>query len=321
MTAHPPVRSSAAFVAAVVVFAAVFVFVLLSAYHRPEPHGLPVGVVASAAATQRLRVGVDDVDRGGFDLRSYPNLARARSAIEDRAVDGALIVTPDGLRLLTAEAGGAAPAQVLTAAFGALAAHSHEQLSVVDVVPALSGDSEGFSVFFVVLGVLFPSLIAGVASSLILARAPRAWRVGSLVAVAVVIGLVVAGIADGVAGFGDYLAIAGIVALFSLAISAPTAAPGRIKPHLAGVAFVCFVVLGIPVGGGPGGLAPFGPASLRLLDPVLPLGIAVSALRNTVYFAGHDTSGQLWVLAAWAAAGVALLTFLTTDPQSRSPTP
>jgi hypothetical protein len=65
----------------------------------------------------------------------------------------------------------------------------------------------------------------------------------------------------------------------------------------------------------------FGPASLRLLDPVLPLGIAASALRNTVYLGGHDTSGQLRVLAAWAAAGVAFLTFLTPARQSRSPTP
>jgi hypothetical protein len=141
------------------------------------------------------------------------------------------------------------------------------------------------------------------------------------VAVAVVIGLIVAGIADGVAGFGDYLAIAGIVALFSLAISAPTAALGRIKPVLAAVAFVFFIVLGMPVSGGPGGLASFGPASLRLFDPALPLGVAASALRNTVYFNGHDTSGQLWVLAAWAAVGVALLAFLTTDRQSPSPTP
>lgn len=52
-------------------------------------------------------------------------------------------------------------------------------------------------------------------------------------------------------------------------------------------------------------MGPFGPGFLRVLDPALPLGVAVNALRNTVYFYGHDTEGHLWVLAAWVAAGVA----------------
>jgi hypothetical protein len=130
------------------------------------------------------------------------------------------------------------------------------------------------------------------------------------VLVAVATGAVVAGIADAVTGFGDYLAMAGIVALFSVAISAPTAALGRIKPPLLALAILVFIVFGIPVSGGPGGLAPFGPGFLRALDSALPLGVAVAALRNTVYFHGHDTAGHLWVIATWAAAGTGALALL-----------
>lgn len=303
-------RRLAGFAAGQVVFAAVFVFLLLSAFHRPAPHALPVGVVATPAITRQLQVALDAHEPGGFDLRSYPDVAHARLAVIGGHADGALVVGPHSLRLLTAGAGGIGPVQALTGAFDAVAARTGQHFSVVDVVPPLSGDSEAFSAFFVILGVLFPSLVIGIASALLPMGFRSAWRAGMLGAVAVVIGLVAAGIADGVAGLGNYLAIAGIVALFSLAISAPTAALARIKPAAAAVAFLVFVVCGIPASGGPGALASFGPGFVRVLDPALPLGVAVAALRSTVYFHGHDAGGQIGVLAVWAAAGFAALILL-----------
>jgi hypothetical protein len=309
-------RGLAGLAAGQVVFAAVFVFLLLSAFHQPTPHALPVGVVASPAVTRQLQVALDAHEPEGFDLRSYPDAARARLGVIDGRIDGALVVAPGSLRLLTAGAGGIGPVQALTGAFDAVAARTGQHLLVVDVVPPLPGDSEAFSAFFVILGVLFPSLVTGIASSL-LRRSPPAWRVGMLVAVAVVIGLIAAGIADGVAGFGDYLAIAGIVGLFSLAISAPTAALARIKPAAAVVAFLVFVVCGIPASGGPGALATFAPGFVRVLDPALPFGVAVAALRSTVYFHGHDASGQLGVLAVWAAVGFAALILLVSRQRAK----
>ncbi|MGH2894502.1 MAG: hypothetical protein ACRDPM_14745, partial [Solirubrobacteraceae bacterium] len=116
-----------------------------------------------------------------------------------------------------------------------------------------------------------------------------------------------AGVADAITGFGDYLPIAGIVALFSLAISAPTAALGRARLPLIGLAILTFLILGVPASGGPSGLGPFGPGFLRALGSALPLGLAADVLRNTVYFHGHATAGHLWTLGAWAAAGIAAL--------------
>jgi nucleotide-binding universal stress UspA family protein len=72
-----------------------------------------------------------------------------------------------------------------------------------------------------------------------------------------------------------------------------------------------FIVFGIPVSGGPANLASFTPGFLRVLFPVLPLGIAASTIRNVVYFGGHATSAYLWTLAAWALAGVAGLILVT----------
>jgi nucleotide-binding universal stress UspA family protein len=287
------------------VFAATFVALALSAFHAPAPHDIPVGVVAPATVTGQVEDALDAHLPGGFQLRAYPSEASARTAIGHREVDGALIAAGGHERLLVAQGGGTGPAQALTGAFTTLAARSGQHLAVTDMVPPLAGDSEALSPFFVILGVLVPSLAAGSASALAFRRARPAWCVLAPVAAAVAIGVIGAGIADGLSGLGHFGVIAGIVSLFALAVAAPTAMLSRIWPPLTAAAVLVFLVLGLPVSGGPANLAPFGPGFLRPLDPALPLGVAASAVRNVVYFGGHDTTAGLWALAAWAIAGVA----------------
>ena len=73
---------------------------------------------------------------------------------------------------------------------------------------------------------------------------------------------------------------------------------------------LAFLSFGIPVSGGPPNLAAFGPGLLRALDSILPLGVAVDTIRNTVHFHASDTTGHLWVLSANAAGGLAALCLL-----------
>ena len=213
-------------------------------------------------------------------------------------------MSPRGANLLTAEAGGTAPTQAITQAFTAVAARTGRSLITTDVVPPLPGDSQALSSFFVILCVLFPSLATGVAAGHALRHASAASRIGVLLSVAAAAGLAAAAIADGISGLGHYWPIAAIVALFSLAISAPTAALGQIKPHLGALCIVAFLIVGIPVSGGPPNLAAFGPSFLRSLHSGLPLGVAADAVRNIVYFNAHDTTGHVWVLAAYALGGL-----------------
>jgi nucleotide-binding universal stress UspA family protein len=304
-------RPIAGFVVATAAFAAIFVALTLSAFHAPRPHDLPVGMVGPAAVTSRVEHALDSASPGAFDWRSYPSEAGARTGIEQRDVDGALVASGPHLRLLVAEGGGTAPVQVLTQAFGAVAARSGRPLVVSDVVPPLPDDTEALSSFFVVLSVLIPTLAAGSGSALAFRRARPGLAVAVPLFMAIAMGLVSAAVADGIAGLGNYAAIAGVVALFSLAVAAPTALLARIWPPLVIVAVLVFIVFGIPVSGGPPNLASFGPAFLRALDPALPLGDAASAVRNVVYFGGHATALRLWVLAAWALAGVAGLILVT----------
>ena len=304
-------RALAGFIVASAAFAAIFVALTLSAFHAPAPHGLPVGMVGSAAVTGHLEHAVNSAVPGAFRWHSYPSAASARGGIARRVVDGALLVSGANLRLLVAQAGGTAPAQALTRVFGIVAAHSGHHLVVADVVPPLFQDTQALSSWFIVLSVLIPSLAAGSASAMAFRRARPLWAVAAPVAAAVVIGVVAAAIADGLAGLGHYAAIAGLVALFSLAVSAPTAVLGRIWPPLVALALLAFIVFGIPVSGGPANLASFTPGFLRALSPALPLGIAAGAVRNVVYFGGHATAQHVWTLAAWAVAGVVGLILVT----------
>jgi hypothetical protein len=310
-------RTPLAVIAATTAFAAIFVTLALSGFHRPTPHRIRVAIVAPTPVAQRVRAGLDHRVPGGFDLRSLPSERRARVELAHREVDAAVAVSPHGLRLLTAEAGGTAPTQAITNAFTALAAETGRSLTVTDVVAPLSGDSQALSPFFLVLCVLFPSLATGIAAGHVLRRTPAATRIGVLVAVAGVTGLAVAGIAEGISGLGHYWAIAGIVALFSLAISAPTAALGQIRPHLGALCVFVFLMVGVPASGGPANLAAFGPDVFRALGSGLPLGVAANAVRNTVYVHAADTTGHLWVLSAYAAGGLAVLCLLIAVGQRR----
>jgi hypothetical protein len=301
-------RAQAAVAVVNVAFAAGFVAMALAAFHNPVPHGLPVAVVGPGPAVGRVDAALARHAPGAFTLRRYDGAAAAAAALGRRDVDGALLIGRDGaVRLLVAKAGGTAVAQALEATFTAVAREARRPLRVTDAVPPLPGDSGALSPFFLVLCVLFPSLGTGIAFSHLLRGARPVWRAAVPIAVAVAVGFAVAGVADAFAGLGHYLAIAVIVALFSLAISAPTVALAEIRAPFVAAAILIFLILGVPASGGPAGLASFGPGFLRAVHPALPLGVAADAVRNTIYFHGAATAGHLLVLGAWAAGGLAAL--------------
>ena len=61
-------RAFAGFVVASGIFVAVFVALTLSAFHKPAPHDLPVGIVGSAAVTSRVEHALNVAAPGSFDF-------------------------------------------------------------------------------------------------------------------------------------------------------------------------------------------------------------------------------------------------------------
>ena len=69
-------RALAGFIVASAAFVAIFVAVTLSAFHKPTPHGVPVGIVGSAAVTARWSTAWTALPRAG----SASATTRARPA-------------------------------------------------------------------------------------------------------------------------------------------------------------------------------------------------------------------------------------------------
>jgi hypothetical protein len=290
-------------------FTCCFGWSFLTAFHAPSPHGVPVAVVTPAAQAHELAVMLNAHIPGGLSLQTYATPATALQAVTQRAVDGAFIAGVHPV-LLVASAGGSATVQFLEKAFGPVASSSGLTLQVSDVVPLPAADSAGLTLFFLMLSVLMPSIAIGLASTFAARRARTPAQAGALAGAAIAIGAASAWIADGVTGAvpGHYIALAGICALLSLAVSAPAAALARITPPAAALAVLIYIVAGIPATGGPAGMARFMPAFFRDLAPGLPASRALPALTNAAYFGGSGISLDLWVLAIWAAGGLAVLT-------------
>jgi hypothetical protein len=228
----------------------------------------------------------------------------------DRHVDAALVVGAHRGRLLVADVIGSAPTEAVSQALVPLVSASGQvPVTVVDIVPLPAGNRDGLAVFFLVLSVLLPSLLAGVLTTLV-SRSGRALsQIGVLAGFSLLAGALSAATADGLTGAltGHYMATAGVLALLCMAMAAPTAAMARVAPAGAVLPALAFVVLGIPATGGPAGLQGFVPAFFRALEPVLPPSVAVPALTGVSYLGNHALAQPLLVLGAWAVGGTVAL--------------
>jgi hypothetical protein len=294
--------------AGALIFCFSFGWSFLAAFHAPAPHQVPLGVVAPAAEAHQLSAMLDAHVPGGLSLHTYASVAAAREAVVQRAVDGAFIAGAHPV-LLVASAGGSATAQFLETTFGSVASAAGLPLRVSDVVPLPASNSAGLALFFLMLSVLIPSIAVGLVSTLAARNSDARPQAGVLTVGAIAIGAVAAWIVDGITGAvpGHYLALAGICALLSLAVSASSAALARITPPAAALALLSFVVVGIPATGGPAGMAQFMPAFFRDVAPGLPASRALPALTNAAYFGGSETALDLWVLAIWIVAALVVL--------------
>jgi hypothetical protein len=293
-------------------FPALFFFGFLACYllpfHSLAPHHVEVAVAPPAAARALSR---DFAARspGSFDLVTVPDAAAVREMVIDRQVVAGYSATGTGGDLYVAQAGGAELEQIVSAAFTPVAARSglggHGALRTVDLVPAAHGDQTGTGLFYLSLPwALVPYILV-----MMLGRASLTRR-GKLLTLAG------AGAFISVVGYYIGLAIAvvpdrplALVYAF-LATQAVAWTTYGLVPYarrlLPGVGVLLFVLLSIPSSGGavPAQLTP---GFFRFLNPVMPLGNLVDALRAVLYFHDRGLLRPTLVLCAWLAAGVLLV--------------
>lgn len=283
---------------------------------RMAPRDLPLGVAGSAPAADQLAQQLERRD-GAFEIHRYDSEAAARTAIKDRSVYGAVVVTPKGPELLTASAAGPVVAQLLSEAVTASAPEG-TAVPVTDVVAAPAADPRGGVLGASILPLAIAGVAAGSAVTLLRLRGGRAAT--ALLGVAALVGIVAAALTDSWLGVitGDWWSEAGALGLTVLAIGATVAGlAALIGPAGIGVGALLMVLVGNPFSGVTS--APeLLPRPVGAIGQWLPPGAGGSLLRSVAFFDGRAAGGAALTLALWAVLG---LTAVIIGGRRRPPAP
>lgn len=300
---HTPDRRLLAVIVLVPVLAALALWAFAWPAARTAPRDLPLGVAGPPAAADRMERQLAGHE-GAFEIHRYTGEAAARDAVEDRAVYGAIVITPQGPELLTASAAGPAVAQLLQQAVARQAAAEGTQVRTVDVVPAPQGDPRGAALNSSVLPLALAGIAAGAVVTLLGLRGPRA--VAALLGASTLVGLVAAGIAHSWLGVltGDWWAEAAVLGLSSLAVSGAVAGLAALMgPAGIGIAGGVVMLLGNPFSGASSAPQML-PEPAGAIGQWLPPGAGTTLVRSVSYFDGAAATGPALTLAWWAALGL-----------------
>ncbi len=297
-----------------------FIASYVGALHRPVPTDVPFGVVAPPQESGRIVSQLDGLPGGPLDPRAVSDAAEARRQIQNRDIDGALIVSPTrpADTLLVASGGGTVLATSLAKILKQAEAPRQRTVRTVDVAPASSDDFDGLSSFYLVVGWCVGGYLC--ASILAISAGTRpANRQRALIRTAVMALYSVAGGLGGAVIIGPILgalpgsvwALAGLGALTVFAVGMITLALEALTGIVGiGLAVLIIVVAGNPSAGGAFPL-PMLPDFWRAIGPALPPGAGTWVARSVAYFHGNAVTGPLLVLSAWAVAGTALTLLLS----------
>ncbi|GAA1821964.1 DUF3533 domain-containing protein [Planosporangium flavigriseum] len=292
-----------------------FILSYVGAFHHPSPHRLRLAVVAPPQLAAQTVNGLNAVDGAPLDAFTATSADAARRQIQQGTTSAALVVDPASNTdtLLIATGGGTSVANAVEQIVRATETNRHRALKVDDVVPLQSGDGRGLTGFYLVIGWIvggyLVAALLGVAKGARPATLHRAVvRLIAMVPYAIVSGLGGAIIVGPVLGAmtGHLVALWGIGTLLVMAAATVTMAFQTLFGVIGiGVTVLLFVILGNPSAGGayqPALLPPF----WRAISGALPNGAGTEAVRRVIYFGGHDVTGPLAVIAAYAAAGTAV---------------
>src|ERR1700694_2838852 len=279
-----------------------------TAIRDPKPHDIPVGLVGPAPAVHRISTSFGSAAPGAFKFTSYDSESAARAALDQRSVDGVLVLGSGTPRLILAGASGDGSTGVITGAFTKAFQAQGAAVTVETVHPFPAGDSHGLVLFFVVVAVLLATLV----SQALLGVGNEA-RFGARLLVAVLYGALagVTGMASAAwiaGGYGSgFWTAAGLMALASTAVGVVTAGSVRLLGGAGlGLAALVVVLLDLVSSGGPAG-SQLLPDFYRWLAPWMPATQLYTSLRGALYFDGADLVNPLIGLVAWLVGGLVLM--------------
>lgn len=284
----------------------------MSIGHSPQPRDVPIAVVGPPAAAQQL----EEQSEGKLSVRSVSSVEAAKKEIGEREIYGAVVPGEKGVQqLLIASAASNQVANFLRRTLGQ--ASQENVPEIVDAKPLPRDDSNGLSISLLLQVLIIGGSIGVVGLAHLLPRfrgdprrgiLPLSFLAGYALLFGVVVTAIAAAFGVGAdAAFGDRVLA---LTLISFAVTASTAAlVALIGPAGSGVAALVYFLLGSQISGGgtaPEFLSPF----WSHLGQALPAGAGTSLLRDVFYFPDAPTAGPILVLAAYAAAGLAVVVAL-----------
>jgi hypothetical protein len=269
---------------------------------RTAPHDLPIGIAGPAAASAPLEERFEH-RQGAFEVHRYDDEAAAREAIEDRAVYGAVAMTPTGPKVLTASAASPVVAQLLRESVAA-GAPGGTRVAVENVVATPAADPRGSALASSVLPLTLAGVTAGAMVTGLGLRGARSAL--ALTGAAVLVGITAAGLTHSWLGVlaGNWWAEAGAFTLATLGVGATVAGlAALLGPPGFGLGALLIVLLGNSFSGVA--TAPeLLPEPAGLIGQWLPPGAGGSLLRSVAYFDGRGAGAAALTLSLWAALGL-----------------
>lgn len=284
----------------------------MSIGHDQRPRELPIAAVGTPATAQTVEAQASGV----LSVRAVRDRAAARQEIAERDVYGAVVLGEQGVReLLIASAANNGVANFLRRTLGRATPDGVPRIT--DVRPLPEDDATGIDIALLLQVLLIGGSIAVVGIGRLLPRFEGDPRRGVLpvtflAAYAVMFGfaLTLIAAAFGVGTDASFLDRVLAMALISAGVAGSTAAlVALIGSAGSAVAGVLYFILGAQISGA--GTAPeFLPPFWSDLGHYLPGGAGTSLLRDVFYFPEASTSDPIAILAAYAGAGLLVLSGL-----------
>ncbi|TXS04290.1 ABC transporter permease [Streptomyces sp. col6] len=308
-----------------------FALSYMGAFHAPRPHRVPITLVAPRPLEADLVARLNSLPGDPVHVTAVQDRAQARARLLERKTDAALIVAVTGRTdtLLIASAGGPSASDAAAKVVATVERAQNRALTIRDIRPPAAGDARGLSSFYVVLSWTIGGYLA--ASALNMAAGSKRptfrrsiVRLAAMVPYAFISGiggaLIVGPVLNCLPGaFWELVGIGTLVVFASGAVG--VALQSLLGTIGLGLTILIFTILGNPSSGGvyPASLLP---PFWAAIGQALPPGAGTTVVRNTVYFDGNNITGPLWILGAWAFAGivVALLAAALRDRRARTET-
>ncbi|MFD5819896.1 hypothetical protein [Streptomyces sp. NPDC127038] len=291
------------------VMQSLFATTYMSAGHAPKASDMPFGAVGSSPVLTEAQKKIS------LKVIQYPNVAAAKSAMDQARVFGALVSSGGTNTLIVVPSMSDLAPLDLAVRFEEAARGTGQKLAVQQYAPLPLVPKDPFGLVQALM--LVPLLIGGYMSSTLLmtatGKAAGRWRAAQLAGFAVVSGLVIDLIVCyWLQGFpSSKFWITWPICSLIVAVVAFVAAVLQklLGPIGTLVTVVVIILLGNPSSGGASGV-PYLPAFWRDLGPYLPPRNGYILLHHTIYFDGHGTSQALINLLIYLVVAAAALIVL-----------